>query len=143
MGQKVIRFEKDHWYRYNVRHTSTPSGWNDKMMDVCDGAPCLCIYGDRVYAEFAGHKHFDSDGGITDKDIISGRKYTRGWIWSDNFENWEEVSAPAGVGFFGILKAGTVQGYEDPEKEADSLKYSFEFPKRSDLCAELLKKLRR
>ena len=144
--KKTVRaFEKGHWYKYTVKHSSTPSGWNDKMMDVCDGKPCLCIFGDNVYAEFKDHMHYDWDSSITDEDIFLKNKATRGWSWSTNMENWVEFDSDSAekldlVKYCIDIEAPTFDVQHIASQYIEPT-YSFEFPKRSDLRAELLQKL--
>jgi len=131
----VTSFEKGHWYRYTIKHSAKPEQWNLKMMDVCDGEPCYCIFGKGTYAEFKGHGHYDFDQSITDEDIESGRRTPRGWDWSQGLDNWEEI--PSLTTSSSITSSSIIY----PIQEDDSPKYSFVLPRRSDLRAELLKKL--
>lgn len=147
----VVRFQKDHWYKCNIPiGTSTPCGWNEKMKDVFGGAPLHCIYSEDAYAEFEGHQHFD---GLSDKKILKLEGYVRGWKWDVDPEYnlgrwWDEVPGPHLVIHpdFTALHNPSVSispgciSYMKPYDEDDSDK-SFKFPKRSDLRAELLRKL--
>ncbi len=137
----VTSFEKGHWYRYTIKHTVKPDQWNLKMMDVCDGEPCYCIFGKGAYAEFRGHGHYDSDSGITDEVIESKSRSTRGWDWSQGIDNWEEVSSLECYGWSSSSVTASSITSSIIVQEDDSPKYSFVLPRRSDLRAELLKKL--
>lgn len=133
----ISGFEKGKWYRYTVKHTSTPAGWNDKMMDVCDGNPCYCIYGDEHgHAEFANHEHYDDE--LSDEQIISGAS-TRGWWWSPpsarslaGLANWEEVNSPL-LYSVSLFSGSTTISYPETSE--------IDLPNRSDLRAELLRNI--